>query len=62
MRLNVEISAKTNWYDDKLRRRMKRSITEAINVVLDSMENDNAELNSLRFIVPTTRRRKAPRS
>ena len=58
MRLNVEISAKTMWYDDKMRRRMKRAIANAVDDVLENMENDGAELNSLRFVTPTTKRRK----
>lgn len=57
MKLNVEINAKAGtWEDDSLRRRLK---TEILNAVDDAVTAfDYGELNSLRFVVPTAKRRR----
>jgi len=58
MRLNVEISAKAgNWDDDKLRRRVKSAIIIAVGEQID--ETAYAELNSLKFVIPSSRKRRA---
>jgi len=55
MKLNVEIKAKTNWDDDKLRRRLKVAITHVINETISDLPY--AELDSLRLYVPKPKRR-----
>jgi hypothetical protein len=61
MRLNVEISAVAGYWDnDKLRRRMKEAIADAVNSTVMGM--DNAELNRLQFIVPKPKTRKVASS
>ena len=58
MRLHVEISARSgNWDDDKLRRRMKVEIAGAVSDAINDLPY--AELNSLTFRKPSTRKPKA---
>lgn len=54
MRLNVEISTpRQYWSDDKLRRLIKSAIIKAVGTTLDEQQ---VELNSLRFTVPTAKK------
>jgi len=58
MKLHVEISVKSGyWNEDTLRRRVKREVLNAIDDAVN--ETDGSELMSLRFVVPKAKRRKA---